>query len=376
MTKQSIEDDLEMSESQKVHIRGQRLGTYLENLIVGWSTVIMQVFNVGISIATALFVADMMHSMTHAGLKMSVFNIIGAMSAIILASRLSLLKQLQVKGTRLLLYAKQASLEKDYTAWVVRKMNGDWYRQLVLAVLCIIIAVFVHGTNIFIMLSAFSDSALMKEMGVTSGRATYMLAGIGLEIVSLLVDFYLGFSSTIKLDMEKYQPDENEVITVIARSEKYKKFLKYLEDFKKQQSGSGNGQKEGKQNGGNKSGNNSNSGSGNKTPVKLPKPQGPLPDLSSVTSPSELLARVLVGTNFHPQRFSSKLAKMSDQKRRKDITADLSKLVRKFRSLYKQGSDSQRWVDSGDDIWKQVQATITETQVLLNKVGYTLKKTS
>jgi hypothetical protein len=226
------------------------------------------------------------------------------------------------------------------------------------------------------MLSAFSDSALMKEMGVTSGRATYMLAGIGLEIVSLLVDFYLGFSSTIKLDMEKYQPDENEVITVIARSEKYKKFLKYLEDFKKQQSGSGNGQKEGKQNGGNKSGNNSNSGSGNKTPVKLPKPQGPLPDLSSVTSPSELLARVLVGTNFHPQRFSSKLAKMSDQKRRKDITADLSKLVRKFRSLYKQGSDSQRWVDSGDDIWKQVQATITETQVLLNKVGYTLKKTS
>ena len=382
MTKEKSKE-LHVSSQKKAYLRGQRFSNYIEAVTVGWTPLFLQIANIAIAILTGFMVAHLLPDINHGEWKMSLINVLGALIALYVPSRIYFMAQIHAERNRLTKYGEKANLNEGYMDWVRGKMTGDMTKNIAQVILGTAIMLGVHAMNIGLMIMVFSDNKAMRELGIEGSANAYIILSFFIEGVSCAIDIFLGFTTSLRIDHRKYFPDEDEIIELIERSEQYTIFLDKVNAVKKVQDAkekeikdkkesSGNGNKSGSGNSGNRgSGNNSNSGSGNKT-ITLVKPNGPLPDFSGVAGTSELIARVLTGTNFHPQKFNKALNRVGNTQRR-GLTDKLGILTQKLRNLYQQGADKKKWEDNSDKIWEQIENAVGELTKVIAKTGYHIK---
>ena len=79
----------------------------------------------------------------------------------------------------------------------------------------------VHITLIMIMFSAFNDPVLMKDLNIVGGEFAYIVLGMGMEIASALVDIFLGLNTRIRINVEEFLPDLEEIDTILHKKEDY-----------------------------------------------------------------------------------------------------------------------------------------------------------
>jgi hypothetical protein len=377
--KNETNDELKISPDRKIYQQGQTKSKMLEAFTLGVTPMILIVSNIAIALGTAGFVAWLLHHMPYAFPKMALFSVVGAVAAIYIPSRASFSFQIIGLMRRLPIYAKQADLSPQFVKWTKQKMRFNIWLNLLLVIVGLALVVSVHGTLIMIMITAFSDPVLMKDLGIQGGEFAYIVLGIGMEVASALVDLFLGLNTRVRVSVDDFVPDLNEVDDLLQKKEEYAILerriakLKKQEEKKKEQKGPNDKNNNQNSGGSNNRGNNSRNNQ-NQTAWELDKPSEKLVNISGYNRNEDILKVAFKGTTFNPEQFEAALGNVSDTQRRKRISKSIVREVNKLKNLYTQGSDESKWTQQGDVIWRDIQESIKKLVHISDSMGYKIDK--
>jgi len=343
-------------------------------MILGYVPLILIITNFLIAYGNASYSGWLLYKMPYAVIKMTLFSLVGAVAAMYLPSRLSALSQISAMQTRIHLYGKTADVPKDMLQWMSSKMSGAWWKNLFLAIIAILTAVLVHATLIFLMVVAFSDPLLMKNLGIQGGEASYIALGIGMECVSIFVDMLLGLTTNVRVDVKTFFPDFEEIYELLGRKDEYNKFQKNMGMLTSNKGGSGgsggSGSGKGSSGGGNQGG---NKGGGKNPPKNKPvfnQPAVPPQKIPTGVPTHEVMTMVLSNTTFEESQFLSYLGKVSTTQRRTKITNRLSGLMKHLRNMYQAAANETDWAVNGGTHWKKIKGELNKLVNILGSIGY------
>jgi hypothetical protein len=360
--------ELKISSTKKAYLLGQKRSMFTEALTLGYTPLVLIVSNIFIALGTAAFVAWLLHHMPWAFPKMALFAVVGAVAAIYIASRGSFAFQIIGLMRKLPAYAKKADLSKDYVKWTKQKMRLSIFLNLALVIVGLALVASVHTTLILIMFAAFQDPILMKDLGIQGGEFAYIVLGIGMEVASALVDIFLGLNTRIRVNVEEFLPDLEEIDTILQKKEDYLilesriEALTKVKETKKETKSKVNNE--------NKQENKNNENTQKQRVIKLNKPDGPLEDISGFNKNEDIFKRVFQGTNFVTEKFEKALAETSDATRRKKISKAIAGEVAKIKNLYAQGSNEDNWNQNGDTIWRDIEKSAKKIGHISKSIGY------
>lgn len=373
MANKQEQQKLEVSSAKRAYEKGQELSNYTESVIVGYTPIVLNVINFGIALATAGFVAWIMPHMPYGFWKMALFGIAGAVAAMYIASRINFTFQTIGHIRRLPSYAKQAELEPSQVRWIKSKMKMYIVTNIFLSIIALFIMISVHGSFIMIMYTAFSDYELMQELGIEGGEVTYIVTGFAMEIVSALVDVFLGLTTRVRVNVKYFFPDLDEIDTILQKKNDYQVLKKRIEALKakkstttKKKKSSGGGGNSGNQGGGN------NNRRGNN--IVFDKPSTKLPNLAPLNNTGKLFNKVLMGTTFDETAFEQAISRISDTTRRTRVSSKFATIANKLKDIYSQGHDETNWNANSDQIWRDAKAELEKLTHVMGSIGYYIKK--
>lgn len=366
---------LEVSSAKKAYLLGQKRSTFTEALTVGYTPLILIASNIAIALGTAGFVAWLLHKMPWAFPKMALFAVVGAVAAIYISSRLSFASQIIGHLNRLPMYAKKAGLSPDYVKWTKQKMRYSIFQNLLLFIVGLSLVVVVHITLILIMYASFTDSLLMKDLGIVGGEFAYIVLGLGMEIASGLVDIFLGLNTRIRVNVEEFFPDLDEMNAILQRKTEYEKLEKKIDDLSKSGGKPQPAPNNSTKTGSNQPGNSGDSGAPSNSTGGLifPKPKEVLKDISGYGKNEDIFKIIFKDTNFDGAKFDKILSELSDTARRKKVSKAIAGEIHKIKSLYSQGSIKDSWEANGEAIWKDVVISIKRIANITKSIGYTIE---
>jgi hypothetical protein len=361
-------EELKISNSKKAYLLGQKRSMFTEALTLGYTPIVLILSNLSIALGTAGFVAWLLRHMPWAFPKMALFSVVGAIAAIYIASRMSFAFQIIGLMRRLPVYAKRADLSKDYVKWAKQKMRLSIFLNLSLVIVGLALVASVHITLIMIMFSAFNDPVLMKDLGIVGGEFAYIVLGMGMQMASALVDIFLGLNTRIRINVEEFLPDLEEIDTILHKKQDYAILEKRINVLaNKVEREKKPPKKEDKK---------EEKLISKKPPIsslRLPKPTTPLHDISGYNTNAEIFKEVFKGTTFITEKFEKALAEAPDEKRRK-IAKAISNEVKKLKTLYSQGSNQDNWESNGDKIWKDVEGSVKKIGHIAKSLGYHIEE--
>ena len=272
------------------------------------------------------------------------------------------------------MYAKKAGLSPDYVKWTKQKMRYAIFQNLLLFIVGLSLVVVVHITLILIMYASFTDSLLMKDLGIVGGEFAYIVLGLGMEIASGLVDIFLGLNTRIRVNVEEFFPDLDEMDSILQRKTEYEKLEKKIDELSKSGSSkSTSSTSKGTTTGSGTAGGATDGGSSGGKTLSFTKPSAPLKDISGYSKNEDIFNIVLKETNFDAAKFDKKLSELSDSNRRKKVSKAITAEIHKIKSLYSQGSVKETWETNGEGIWKDVVVCLKRIANITKSIGYTIE---
>lgn len=361
-----------------IYLKGQRVSTFFEAFTIGFTPIILIVFNFFIAISGAGLGAWLMPELPHAFEKIAIFTVAGSIAAMSLPSSLRFV----VQCTRHLKLVKASTAITDsYKERVVSKIKGIRANNLFQALAAGTIMLAVHASMIGLMVVSFLNPSLMKALNVTQSSMSYLVIGIGTEVVSMVIDLFIGLTSNVRVDTEKFYPDLDEELEILAQSEqfdavsaKFQNRISEIEENKKKRAKEKEEAAKAKSktkvnpktrdDGGMPAGQSPGAGGGNSGGPAVPL----LKDLSKYSTAPEILTAVFSDTKFNAKDYAEKLgqASSSDQSA---VSIAVASAINDLKRTHKTGSDSSKMTDQrvAKGVFKKAEKTKAELKKLFKE---------